>query len=53
MSEVGAEEIREVAWPSNGLTEIPFRLYTDSGAVPARAGAGLQGAGLASNRRAF
>ncbi len=29
MSEVGAEEIRGVAWPSNGLTEIPFRLYTD------------------------
>ena len=29
MSEVGAEEIRGVAWPSNGLTEVPFRLHTD------------------------
>ena len=29
MSEHGAEEMRGVAWPSNGLSEIPFRLYTD------------------------
>ena len=29
MSELGADAIRGVPWPSNGLTEIPFRLYTD------------------------
>ena len=29
MSELGAEEMGGVAWPSNGLSEIPFRLYTD------------------------
>jgi anthranilate 1,2-dioxygenase large subunit len=29
MSELGAEAIRGVRWPSNGLTEIPFRVYTD------------------------
>src|SRR5260370_34894971 len=29
MSELGAGEMRGVSWPSNGLTEIPFRLYTD------------------------
>ena len=29
MSELGADAMRGVAWPSNGLTEIPFRLYTD------------------------
>ena len=29
MSELGAEATRGVSWPSNGLTEIPFRLYTD------------------------
>ena len=29
MSEHGAEEMRGVAWPSNGLSEVPFRLYTD------------------------
>jgi len=29
MSELSAREMRGVAWPSNGLTEIPFRLYTD------------------------
>ena len=29
MSELGAETIRGVSWPSNGLTEIPFRVYTD------------------------
>jgi anthranilate 1,2-dioxygenase large subunit len=29
MSELGANAMRGVPWPSNGLTEIPFRLYTD------------------------
>src|SRR5262252_1681876 len=29
MSELGAEMIRGVPWPSNGLTEVPFRVYTD------------------------
>jgi phenylpropionate dioxygenase-like ring-hydroxylating dioxygenase large terminal subunit len=29
MSELGADTMRGVAWPSNGLSEIPFRLYTD------------------------
>jgi len=29
MSELGAHEIRGGAWPSNGLTEGPFGLYTD------------------------
>src|SRR5499427_1734986 len=29
MSELGAQAMRGVAWPSNGLTEVPFRLYTD------------------------
>ena len=29
MSELGAEAMRGVSWPSNGLTEVPFRLYTD------------------------
>src|SRR5438093_170364 len=29
MSELGAETMRGIPWPSNGLTEIPFRLYTD------------------------
>jgi len=29
MSEFGADAIRGVPWPSNGLTEVPFRLYTD------------------------
>ena len=29
MSELGADAMRGVPWPSNGLTEIPFRLYTD------------------------
>src|SRR5262247_1225697 len=29
MSELGAREMRGVSWPSNGLTEIPFRVYTD------------------------
>ena len=29
MSELGAEAIRGVPWPSNGLTEVPFRVYTD------------------------
>jgi anthranilate 1,2-dioxygenase large subunit len=29
MSELGAATMRGVPWPSNGLTEIPFRLYTD------------------------
>src|SRR6266567_331416 len=29
MSELGAHAMRGVPWPSNGLTEIPFRLYTD------------------------
>ena len=29
MSELGVEATRGVSWPSNGLTEIPFRLYTD------------------------
>ncbi len=31
MSELGAEAMRGVAWPSNGLSEVPFRLYTDPG----------------------
>src|SRR5436190_22532770 len=31
MSELGANAMRGVPWPSNGLTEIPFRLYTDPG----------------------
>ena len=29
MSELGADAMRGVPWPSNGLTEIPFRVYTD------------------------
>ena len=29
MSEMGLELERPVAWPSNGLSEVPFRLYTD------------------------
>ena len=29
MSELGADTMRGVPWPSNGLTEIPFRVYTD------------------------
>ena len=29
MSEFGAHAMRGVPWPSNGLTEIPFRIYTD------------------------
>src|SRR5438132_79414 len=29
MSELGAETMRGIPWPSNGLSEIPFRLYTD------------------------
>jgi len=29
MSELGADAMRGVPWPSNGLSEIPFRLYTD------------------------
>src|SRR6516165_3374116 len=31
MSELGAATTRGVSWPSNGLTEIPFRVYTDPG----------------------
>ena len=29
MSELGADAMRGVPWPSNGLSEVPFRLYTD------------------------
>ena len=29
MSELGGGQMRGVPWPSNGLTEIPFRVYTD------------------------
>ena len=29
MSELGADTMRGIPWPSNGLTEVPFRLYTD------------------------
>ena len=29
MSEMGLEGARPVNWPSNGISEIPFRLYTD------------------------
>jgi phenylpropionate dioxygenase-like ring-hydroxylating dioxygenase large terminal subunit len=29
MSEMGLEAARRVGWPSNGISEIPFRLYTD------------------------
>jgi anthranilate 1,2-dioxygenase large subunit len=29
MSEMGLEIARPVSWPSNGLSEVPFRLYTD------------------------
>jgi anthranilate 1,2-dioxygenase large subunit len=29
MSEHGVEAVRGVSWPSNGLSEVPFRLYTD------------------------
>src|ERR1700740_1762586 len=29
MSELGADTRRGVPWPSNGLSEVPFRLYTD------------------------
>ena len=29
MSELGTYAVQGVPWPSNGLTEIPFRLYTD------------------------
>src|SRR6476659_293569 len=29
MSELGTDTLRGVPWPSNGLSEIPFRLYTD------------------------
>jgi anthranilate 1,2-dioxygenase large subunit len=30
MSEHGSEAVRGVAWPSNGLSQVPFRLYTDA-----------------------
>jgi len=29
MSEMGLESARPVNWPSNGISEVPFRLYTD------------------------
>lgn len=29
MSELGGAEARGVMWPSNGLSQVPFRLYTD------------------------
>jgi anthranilate 1,2-dioxygenase large subunit len=29
MSELGAETMRGISWPSNGLSEVPLRLYTD------------------------
>ena len=29
MSDFGIDAIRGVPWPSNGLSEVPFRLYTD------------------------
>jgi anthranilate 1,2-dioxygenase large subunit len=29
MSEMGLEGARPVSWPSNGISEVPFRLYTD------------------------
>jgi anthranilate 1,2-dioxygenase large subunit len=29
MSEMGLEVARPVSWPSNGISEVPFRLYTD------------------------
>jgi anthranilate 1,2-dioxygenase large subunit len=29
MSEMGLEVARPVNWPSNGISEVPFRLYTD------------------------
>jgi phenylpropionate dioxygenase-like ring-hydroxylating dioxygenase large terminal subunit len=29
MSEHSVEATRGIAWPSNGLSEVPFRLYTD------------------------
>src|SRR5690242_1886544 len=29
MSEMGLESARPVSWPSNGISEVPFRLYTD------------------------
>jgi phenylpropionate dioxygenase-like ring-hydroxylating dioxygenase large terminal subunit len=31
MSEHGAEAIAGIHWPSNGLSEVPFQLYTDPG----------------------
>ena len=46
MSELGTDTMRGVPWPSNGLTEIPFRLYTDPEQYAARAGADLQGSDL-------
>ena len=35
-----------VTWPSNAISEVPFRVYTDPDAIPARAGAHLQGPDL-------
>src|SRR5712691_10387474 len=29
MSEMGLEVERVIAWPSNALSEVPFRVYTD------------------------
>src|SRR6201997_3828383 len=29
MSELGADTMRGISWPSNSLSEVPFRLYTD------------------------
>ena len=46
MSQSGLTAEPRVAWPSNGISEVPFRLYTDPDAVPARAGADLQGPDL-------
>ena len=43
MSQSGLTAEPRVAWPSNGISEVPFRLYTDPDAVRARAGAPVQG----------
>ena len=46
MSQSGLTAEPGVAWPSNGISEVPFRLYTDPRPVPARAGAPVQGPDL-------
>ena len=43
MSQSGLTAEPRVAWPSNGISEVPFRRLHRRRAVPARAGATVQG----------